>query len=70
MNSRKAWGGNVDPFILTKFVQNSDANGGNSLVSLVIFEWDDEALIGRSVSDDPEVFFLPPYKVQRFSYFH
>lgn len=45
----------MDPFILTKFVQNQEPREGNSLVSMVIFEWNDEGLIGRQVSDDSEV---------------
>lgn len=53
MYSRKAWGGQVDPFILTKFVSESPGEG-DPLVSMVIFEWSDEALIGRLVSDDAE----------------
>lgn len=55
MYSRKAWGGSVDPFILAKFIQNSQPNDGNPLVSLVIFEWDDKDLLGKPVSDDTEV---------------
>lgn len=55
MYSRKAWGGNVDPFILTKFSQDSEVGDSDPLVSLVIFEWTDEPLIGRLVSDDAEV---------------
>ncbi|GMF77897.1 unnamed protein product [Aspergillus oryzae] len=54
MYSRKAWGGDVDPFILTKFVRDGDAGDSDPLVSLVIFEWSDEALIGRTVSDDAD----------------
>lgn len=48
MYSRKAWGGSIDPFILTTFVK-PDGLGldGDPLVSLVIFEWGDEDLIGR-----------------------
>ncbi|KKK17750.1 hypothetical protein ARAM_001348 [Aspergillus rambellii] len=53
MYSREAWGGRVDPFILTKFAQSNTENG-DPLVSLVIFEWNDENLIGRRISDDPE----------------
>lgn len=45
----------MDPFILTKFIQNPEPREGSSLVSLVIFEWNDEGLIGRPVSDDSEV---------------
>uniref|UniRef100_A0A093UW06 Membrane protein PTM1 n=1 Tax=Talaromyces marneffei PM1 TaxID=1077442 RepID=A0A093UW06_TALMA len=48
MYSRKAWGGDIDPFILTKFMKVED-NAEDALVSLVIFEWGDEALIGREV---------------------
>ncbi|KAB8270298.1 lung seven transmembrane receptor-domain-containing protein [Aspergillus minisclerotigenes] len=54
MYSRKAWGGDVEPFILTKFVRDGDAGDSDPLVSLVIFEWSDEALIGRTVSDDAD----------------
>jgi hypothetical protein len=46
MYSRKAWGGNVDPFILTKFVTPKLADGEDPVVSLVVFEWKDEELIG------------------------
>ena len=50
MYSRKAWGGDIDPFILTKFVKAEDATADqDALVSLVIFEWGDEELIGRPV---------------------
>lgn len=49
MYSRKSWGGPVDPFILTKFVKNTNTADGDSdpIVSLIIFEWNDEELIGR-----------------------
>lgn len=57
MYSRKAWGGDVDPFILTKFVKLEDdtATDHDVLVSLVIFEWGDEALIGRPMPGNPDV---------------
>ncbi|KAL1966815.1 hypothetical protein VTN77DRAFT_3780 [Rasamsonia byssochlamydoides] len=51
MYSRKAWGGDVDPFILTKFVKVNPEEEGDPLVSLVIFEWNDEELIGRIAPD-------------------
>lgn len=54
MYSRKAWGGSVDPFILVKFTK-SDSAESDPLASLVIFEWNDENLIGRYRSDDAEV---------------
>lgn len=55
MYSRKAWGGSVDPFILVRFAQDTEAGEGDPLASLVVFEWSDEELIGKSISDDPEV---------------
>jgi hypothetical protein len=54
MYSRKAWGGSIDPYIETVFVKDNEAGDSDPLVSVVIFEWSDENLIGRSVSDDPE----------------
>jgi hypothetical protein len=47
MYSRKSWGGQVEPFILVKFRNTTIEGDGDPLVSLVIFEWNDEALIGR-----------------------
>lgn len=44
MYSKKAWGGSVDPFIETKFIKSED--GDNPFVSLVVYEWRDEDLIG------------------------
>lgn len=55
MYSRKAWGGNIEPFILTKFVKETPPDNSDPLVSLVIFEWNDEPLIGRLPSKDAEV---------------
>lgn len=45
----------MDPFILTRFSQDPEAGDSDPLVSLVIFEWNDEDLIGKSISGDPEV---------------
>jgi hypothetical protein len=56
MYSRKAWGGEIDPFILTKFVKvEDDTSSQDNLVSLVIFEWADESLIGRPVPGTDDV---------------
>jgi hypothetical protein len=44
MYSRKSWGGNVDPFILVKFMKPVEPKAAT--ISLVIFEWKDEELIG------------------------
>lgn len=54
MYSKSAWGGPVDPFILIKFLpQQSDQD---PIVSLVVFEWKDEDLIGVYPSPDaPQV---------------
>ena len=47
MYSRKSWGGQIDPFILVKFRKNTVEGDSDPLVSLVMFEWKDEDLIGR-----------------------
>ena len=47
MYSRKSWGGQVDPYILVKFRKSPVEEDSDPLVSLVIFEWNDEDLIGR-----------------------
>ncbi|KAK4505660.1 hypothetical protein PRZ48_003625 [Zasmidium cellare] len=52
MYSRKSWGGEIDPFILVKFVKPNDLpENEDPIVSLVIFEWRDRPLIGNE--DDP-----------------
>ncbi|GAB7328482.1 hypothetical protein MBLNU13_g00451t1 [Cladosporium sp. NU13] len=57
MYSRKAWGGNVDPFILTKFMKPEDIpEGEDPVVSLVVFEWQDKHLIGKPVEDNDRVY--------------
>ncbi|KAJ6144807.1 Transmembrane receptor eukaryota [Penicillium chermesinum] len=53
MYSRKAWGGSVDPFILVKF-SKSEVGESDPLASLVIFEWQDYGLIGKSSGGDGE----------------
>lgn len=44
MYSQQAWGGPVDPYIRIKFTDYSGEE--DPTVSLVIFEWKDEDLIG------------------------
>ena len=51
----------MDPFILTRFSQDPEAGESDPLVSVVIFEWNDEELIGKSISGDPEVSFIPDW---------
>lgn len=50
MYSQQAWGGAVDPFILLKFIPY--VGDEDPVVSLVIFEWKDEDLIGVYESPD------------------
>lgn len=50
MYSQQAWGGPVDPFILMKFLPYTGDQ--DPVVSLVIFEWKDEDLIGVYPSAD------------------
>lgn len=42
----------MDPFILTKFIQATPEGGDDPVVSLVIFEWKDEDLVGVWPSED------------------
>ena len=42
----------MDPFILTKFIQVTPEGDGDPIVSLVIFEWKDEDLVGVWPSED------------------
>ena len=42
----------MDPFILTTFVQATPEGDEDPIVSLVIFEWKDEDLVGVWPSDD------------------
>lgn len=55
MYSKQSWGGDVDPFILTKFITATPKHEDDTpdpLVSLVIFEWRDEDLVGVWPSPD------------------
>ena len=52
MYSRKAWGGDTDPFILTTFTEETPEGDEDPVVSLVVFEWKDHDLIGIWPSDD------------------
>lgn len=52
MYSQKAWGGPVDPFILIKFTDVGKEQEGDPIVSLVVFEWQDEDLVGILPSPD------------------
>ncbi|KAF2489974.1 hypothetical protein BU16DRAFT_168326 [Lophium mytilinum] len=56
MYSKKSWGGNVEPFILVKFIK-ADTKGDDAadpLVSIVIWEWKDSDLIGKPPGALPE----------------
>ncbi|CZS95574.1 related to PTM1-member of the major facilitator superfamily [Rhynchosporium agropyri] len=46
MYSRAAWGGDVEPHILVKFVKDTKEDDSDPITSLVIFEWKDYDLIG------------------------
>ena len=42
----------MDPFILTKFVPTTPEGDEDPMVSIVVFEWRDEDLVGVWPSDD------------------
>ncbi|KAI4092543.1 MAG: hypothetical protein LQ344_003389 [Seirophora lacunosa] len=52
MYSKKGWGGDTDPFILTTFDKASNPDDKDVFVSLVVFEFRDEDLIGVWPSPD------------------
>ncbi|KAI4155385.1 MAG: hypothetical protein LQ340_001027 [Diploschistes diacapsis] len=58
MYSKGSWGGSVDPFILTKIEKPTNLGNKEGLVSFVIFEWRDQALIGveRQDTNTEEIF--------------
>lgn len=48
MYSKKSWGGNVEPFILVKFLKaDQNDESPDPIVSIVIWEWKDSNLIGK-----------------------
>lgn len=51
MYGKKAWGGDVDPFILLAVDKVEKPEKSDPLMSVVIFEWKDEELIGRQGAD-------------------
>ncbi|KAI1826147.1 lung seven transmembrane receptor-domain-containing protein [Xylaria intraflava] len=54
MYSKAAWNGPVDPFILTVFPNDTVKGDEDPIVSLIIFEWKDQDLIGAF--PNPEAF--------------
>ncbi|KAI1374591.1 lung seven transmembrane receptor-domain-containing protein [Hypoxylon crocopeplum] len=52
MYSRNAWGGPVEPYIHTIFPNITDESDDDPIVSLIIFEWKDQDLIGVYPNSD------------------
>jgi hypothetical protein len=50
MYSKADWGGPVDPFILTVFPNKTVQGDADPVVSLVIFEWKDQDLVGINMA--------------------
>ncbi|KAL8739967.1 MAG: hypothetical protein Q9190_007278 [Brigantiaea leucoxantha] len=46
MYSKSSWGGSVDPFILTKYNKAKDSDDKDTFVSVIIYEFKDEDLVG------------------------
>jgi PTM1-like protein len=59
MYSRTAWGGPVDPYINVMFPPKQVPDGQDPAVSVVIFEWKDEDLIG--IREKPDSVQVPPH---------
>lgn len=54
MYSRSDWGGPIEPFILTTFPNQTVEGDDDPIVSLVIFEWKDQDLIGVPSNPDDD----------------
>ncbi|KAI1384616.1 lung seven transmembrane receptor-domain-containing protein [Hypoxylon trugodes] len=54
MYSKSAWGGPIEPFIETVFPETAVEGDQDPIVSLIIFEWKDQDLIG--VYPNPDAF--------------
>lgn len=52
MYSKNSWGGPVDPYIDVKFTDAGKDRGDDPVVSLLIFDWMDQDLIGTPVPGD------------------
>lgn len=62
MYSKKGWGGDTDPFIQIAFNKAPPPDDQDVFVSLVVFEFKDEDLIGVWPSPDaPEVSLIYTY---------
>lgn len=47
MYGRKSWGGDIEPFISTRFEKQTPGGDADPIVSVVIFEWKEEGFVGR-----------------------
>ena len=52
MYSQKSWGGSTPPFILFTAIKDASEDDSDPIVSLVIFEWRDEHLVGAYLTPD------------------
>ena len=52
MYSKKSWGGDVNPYILTKLNKDPPPDDQDAFVSVVVFEYRDQDLIGVWPSED------------------
>lgn len=61
MYSRRAWGGNTDPYIMVNFTKPKDLpEGQDPIVSLAIFEWSGRKYLGVPSKDQEsgEIFYI------------
>lgn len=52
MYSMASWGGSVEPFILITFDNSSYKGDDDAIVSVVVYEWRDESLLGITANTD------------------
>jgi hypothetical protein len=65
MYSKTAWGGDANPHILVKFINETREDDSDPIASIVIFEWKDFDLIGVLPTADSVKVLLSSRKILR-----
>jgi hypothetical protein len=68
MYSKTAWGGDVEPHILVKFIKETADDDSDPIASMVIFEWKDYDLIGVLPTADSVTVLLFPRNIKSCSW--
>ena len=55
MYDRNSWGGSLEPFISVDFDKQASEGNEDPIVSIIVFEWNDEEYVGRYAMVDAVV---------------